>query len=174
MTVHAPDIDYIDLAQVARHVITTRSANPGVVAEAFHLSHPTAELHLTHLEHAWGVVGRPDNRATRRVLIHPNHADHIVDVITKCHGIPPDLHPFSRLAMPGLSAQDHDIVRLVALGCDNKQIAARLGISENTVKSHLLRLFGVFEAANRTHLVTRAFECGLFGHIPRKMSDHRG
>jgi DNA-binding CsgD family transcriptional regulator len=44
------------------------------------------------------------------------------------------------------------LIGLVANGLTNKEIGSALGLSENTVKSHLKRLFLVTGASNRTHL----------------------
>jgi len=40
------------------------------------------------------------------------------------------------------SVREAQIVELIALGCEDKEIATRLGISRRTVRTHLERLFG--------------------------------
>ncbi|MBD3940269.1 response regulator transcription factor [Microbacterium sp. NEAU-LLC] len=60
-----------------------------------------------------------------------------------------------------LTARELDVLRLVATGHGNKQIAARLGIGESTVKTHLLKVFDKLGAADRTHAATLAMERGL-------------
>lgn len=162
-----PDIDYVRLARVAEHIITTRTASPGFVGRELHIGQTAAEIHLADLERNWGIVGRNSDQAIRRVLIHPNHVDHIVDAITKCRGIAPVHHPFARLAMPPLSAEDHILVQLVADGLLNRQIGHRMQIGEETVKTHLRRLFRVLNATDRTNMVYRAYLHGLFGDIPK-------
>ena len=52
-------------------------------------------------------------------------------------------------------------MRLVATGHSNKQIGARLGIGEATVKTHLLHAFEKLGVNDRTRAVTRAMELGL-------------
>ena len=42
--------------------------------------------------------------------------------------------------MPRVSARELEVIEAVAEGLENKQIAARLGISEQTVKNHLARI----------------------------------
>jgi DNA-binding NarL/FixJ family response regulator len=49
-----------------------------------------------------------------------------------------------------LSAREEEVLRLVAAGNANKQIARRLGISERTVKSHLTNIFGRIGVTDRT------------------------
>lgn len=62
---------------------------------------------------------------------------------------------------PVLSAREIDVLRLVARGRSNKQVAADLGIGESTVKTHLLRTFEKLGVADRTRAVTLAMEKGL-------------
>jgi len=50
----------------------------------------------------------------------------------------------------GLSAREDEVLGLVAEGLANKQIAARLGISERTVKAHLGSIFRQLGVADRT------------------------
>ena len=54
-----------------------------------------------------------------------------------------------------------EVLRLVACGRPNKQIACELGIAERTVKLHVTALFSITGARNRTHLLVRATELGL-------------
>ena len=44
----------------------------------------------------------------------------------------------------------------VAEGLTNKQIAVRLGLSENTIRNHLTRVYNKLEAGNRTEAVMTA------------------
>jgi len=60
-----------------------------------------------------------------------------------------------------LTARELDVLRLVATGHSNKQIAVALGIGESTVKTHLLKAFEKLGVADRTRAVTLAMERGL-------------
>ncbi|WP_374975375.1 response regulator [Microbacterium trichothecenolyticum] len=60
-----------------------------------------------------------------------------------------------------LTARELDVLRLVATGHSNKQVAATLGIGESTVKTHLLKVFEKLGVADRTRAVTLAMERGL-------------
>ena len=60
-----------------------------------------------------------------------------------------------------LTARELDVLRLVATGHSNKQIAVALGIGESTVKTHLLKVFDKLGVADRTRAVTLAMERGL-------------
>jgi DNA-binding NarL/FixJ family response regulator len=62
---------------------------------------------------------------------------------------------------PSLSPRELDVLRLVAEGLSNPQIAARLYVGEATVKTHLLHAFEKLEVSDRTRAVTKAMELGL-------------
>jgi DNA-binding NarL/FixJ family response regulator len=69
----------------------------------------------------------------------------------------------SRVRRPqreSLSAREVEVLGLVARGLTNAEIGRRLYISEATVKTHLLRLFGKLGVSDRTAAVTTAFERG--------------
>ncbi|NYD67262.1 response regulator [Agromyces atrinae] len=60
-----------------------------------------------------------------------------------------------------LSPRELDVLRLVAAGRSNPEIAAELFIGEATVKTHLVHAFEKLEVNDRTRAVTRAMELGL-------------
>jgi DNA-binding NarL/FixJ family response regulator len=60
-----------------------------------------------------------------------------------------------------LTVRETEVLRLVASGHSNKQIAVALGIGESTVKTHLLKVFDKLGVADRTRAVTLAMERGL-------------
>lgn len=66
-----------------------------------------------------------------------------------------------RAARPSLSPREHEVLRLVAAGHSNPQIAKALFIGEATVKTHLLHTFEKLGVSDRTRAVTLAMELGL-------------
>ncbi|GAA1782488.1 response regulator [Agromyces lapidis] len=64
-------------------------------------------------------------------------------------------------AAPSLSPRELEVLRLVASGRSNPEIARELFIGEATVKTHLLHAFEKLEVNDRTRAVTRAMELGL-------------
>ena len=62
-----------------------------------------------------------------------------------------------------LTHREHEVLRLVAEGWPNKEIAKAFGLSEETVKHHMTRLLGKVGASNRTELAARAAARGLSG-----------
>lgn len=69
--------------------------------------------------------------------------------------------PQQRPARADLSEREVGVLKEVASGLSNKQIARRLGISEKTVRNHLSRVFSKLRAANRTEAVLSAMRLGL-------------
>ena len=62
-----------------------------------------------------------------------------------------------RHPVPRLTPRQWELMRLVAVGHTNTQIARRLGISERTVRTHLENIYGRLDVSSRTAAVTRAF-----------------
>ncbi len=65
------------------------------------------------------------------------------------------------LASLGISERELEVLRLLAAGCSNKEISARLNVSPNTVKTHVSNLYGKLEVKRRTEAVLRARELGV-------------
>lgn len=61
----------------------------------------------------------------------------------------------------GITARELEILTLVARGLSNREIAAQLFVSENTVKTHCARVFDKVGASRRTQAVQRGKELGL-------------
>jgi DNA-binding CsgD family transcriptional regulator len=62
-----------------------------------------------------------------------------------------------RNPVPQLTPRQWDLLRLIAGGRTNIQIARQLGLSEGTVRTHLENIFSRLNVSNRTAAVTRAF-----------------
>jgi DNA-binding NarL/FixJ family response regulator len=60
-----------------------------------------------------------------------------------------------------LTPREQEVLRMLALGLANKEIAARLNISEHTVKFHVAAILGKLGAASRTEAVARGIRRGL-------------
>ena len=61
----------------------------------------------------------------------------------------------------GISDRELEVLAEIAAGHSNKEIAARLHVSPNTVKTHVARLFEKLGARRRTDALRRARELGL-------------
>lgn len=65
------------------------------------------------------------------------------------------------LAELGITPREAAVLRQIAAGHSNKQIAANLHVSPNTVKTHVARLFEKLGARRRTEALRKARELGL-------------
>ncbi|MDQ7906111.1 response regulator transcription factor [Phytohabitans sp. ZYX-F-186] len=65
-----------------------------------------------------------------------------------------------------LTAREIDILRLVATGCTNREIAGRLFLSEGTVKNHISRILGRLGLRDRTQAAVYAHDHGLLSGEP--------
>lgn len=72
-----------------------------------------------------------------------------------------DVFDHNAASAPVLTQREREVLALLADGFGNKQIAARLGISTNTVKTHLELLFDKLDVSTRTEAVTAAARMGL-------------
>ena len=66
----------------------------------------------------------------------------------------------------GLSQREQEILSLLANGASNKDIAARLNISANTVKVHLRNIYAKIEVSSRTEATLYAVKSGLIRPVP--------
>jgi DNA-binding CsgD family transcriptional regulator len=67
----------------------------------------------------------------------------------------------AQLKQLGITKREFEILELIAQGMSNREIAEKLFVSENTVKTHSSRLFDKLSAKRRTQAVQIAKENGL-------------
>jgi ATP/maltotriose-dependent transcriptional regulator MalT len=89
--------------------------------------------------------------------------------------------PFTPAFGTPLSIRELQVLCLVAQGLDNRQIAARLFLSEATIKTHLRRLSARLGAVNRAHAVALGFQARVLvpgrprvAGVPRVRGGGRG
>ena len=86
-------------------------------------------------------------------------------VVVKEVRVPAVTQPFSlneeRLKGLGITKRELEILELIAQGLSNREIAEKLFVSENTVKTHSSRLFDKLSARRRTQAVQIGKEMGL-------------
>lgn len=66
---------------------------------------------------------------------------------------------------PGLSQRETDVLRAVSQGLNNREIGAKLGISENSVKMHLKRAYFKLGAGDRAEAVALASKRGFLSPL---------
>ena len=66
----------------------------------------------------------------------------------------------------GITRRELEILELIAQGLSNREIAEKLFVSENTVKTHAGRVFDKLGARRRTQAVQLAKEFGIIPEVP--------
>jgi DNA-binding NarL/FixJ family response regulator len=69
--------------------------------------------------------------------------------------------PQPRTLLEPLSPREQEVLRCLAGGMSNKEIGAKLTISEGTVKNHMSQVLGKLQVLDRTQAALRARELGL-------------
>jgi two-component system response regulator DesR len=69
--------------------------------------------------------------------------------------------PQSKQAAEHLSERERDVLRLIAAGATNREIAGRLFLSRHTIKQHTRSVYKKLNARNRAEAVHRAQRLGL-------------
>jgi len=98
------------------------------------------------------------SRAIRRVAdgqadLDPGVQRRLLELIPEQFGTPS--------AGLGLTDREAEVLRLIAAGLSNQEIAERLFVGESTVKTHVNHLFGKIGVRDRAQAVTYAFRNGL-------------
>jgi DNA-binding NarL/FixJ family response regulator len=60
-----------------------------------------------------------------------------------------------------LTPRERELVELIAQGCDNAQIGARLDVREKTVRNHITSIFAKLEVENRSRAIVLARDAGF-------------
>jgi DNA-binding CsgD family transcriptional regulator len=115
------------------------------------------------------MTGRPEKIVTKEVTVEVPVEVRVevpvevrVEVPTATTPAPPAFEvDRARLDAFGITPRELEILVLIAEGLSNREIAARLFVSENTVKTHSSRLFEKLSARRRTQAVQIAKAAGL-------------
>jgi DNA-binding NarL/FixJ family response regulator len=94
--------------------------------------------------------------AAGELLIRPAVTEHVQRGISR-------LNPeFDRIEQPeALTRRERDVLRLIAAGHNNREIADTLHTAEGTIKNHASNIFSKLGVRDRTRAVLRALQLGL-------------
>jgi DNA-binding NarL/FixJ family response regulator len=118
------------------------------------------------------LLGEAVRAGARGYLLKTQPAEELVDAVRRI-AAGEMLMPAARLAelvvgsdqeaqlLDELTPRERDVLRLLAAGLDNRDIADRLGIGYVTVRSHIRNLSSKMNAHSRLEVVARAGELGL-------------
>ncbi|OLT40141.1 DNA-binding response regulator [Serinicoccus sp. CNJ-927] len=132
------------------------------------LNHPPAVLVLTNYDTDSDILGAVEAGASGYLLKDAPLEELIAAIRAAAAGetalapaIAGRLLARMRSPQPNLSARETEVLRLVADGATNNDIAARLHISDATVKSHLVHIYTKLGVSSRTAAVASARDSGL-------------
>ena len=156
---HRPDVTLMDLQMPALNGI---EAIIGIRSEF-----PNARI-IVLTTYAGDVQVLRALKAGARGYILKGHVHReLLDTIRAVHAgqkrIPPEVAAelAEHAVEDDLSSREIDVLRLIATGNANKEIAAQLSIAEETVKSHVTHILAKLAANDRTHAVTIGLKRGI-------------
>ena len=156
---HRPDVTLMDLQMPALNGI---DAIIGIRGEF-----PNARI-IVLTTYAGDVqVLRALKAGARGYILKGHVRRELLDTIRAVHAgqkrIPPEVAAelAEHYAEDELSSREIDVLRLIAAGNPNKEIAAQLSIAEDTVKSHVTNILAKLGANDRTHAVTIGLKRGI-------------
>jgi DNA-binding NarL/FixJ family response regulator len=156
---HRPDVTLMDLQMPNMSGI---EATIGIRSEF-----PNARI-LVLTTYAGDVqMKRAFQAGARGYLLKASVHTDLLDAIRAVHAgrkrIPPEIATelAGHAGEEELTAREMDVLRLIARGNANKEIAAQLSITEETVKSHITHILGKLGANDRTHAVTIGLQRGV-------------
>ena len=94
-------------------------------------------------------------------LIYPSVAKRVLDEFGRLRSAAPAGGDGGDAGYNDLTARELEVLKLVAGGHPNKEIAARLGITERTVKTHISNIFSKLALSDRTQAALYAHRRGL-------------
>jgi NarL family two-component system response regulator YdfI len=101
------------------------------------------------------IIAAIQAAATGLVALHPEVFDSMLSRIRP--GQQSELDPSGQILTP----REIEVLRMIAEGLGNKEIASRLSISDHTVKFHISSIFAKLGASNRAEAVTLGIRHGL-------------
>ncbi len=101
------------------------------------------------------IIAAIQAAATGLVALHPDIFDSMVSRIRP--GQQSELDPAGQILTP----REIEVLRMIADGLGNKEIASKLSISDHTVKFHISSIFAKLGASNRAEAVTLGIRHGL-------------
>lgn len=156
---HQPDVTLMDLRLPD---VSGIDALLAIRAEA-----PEARVIMLTTFEGDANIRRALEAGARGYLLKSTPPADLVEAIRQVHagrkGIPPDVaaHIAEHLGEEALTGRELDVLRLVAGGNRNRDIAERLFISEETVKVHVKHVMEKLGASDRTQAVAIALRRGI-------------
>ena len=139
-----------DVASDTHVIVLTSEAQPGGIAAALRAG---ARAVLPHDVSPEQLITAIEAVATGLVVIHPAEVTAVVSNSVRT--------PVRTELLEELTPREREVLQMLAGGLGNKEIAARLSISEHTAKFHVASILGKLGASTRTEAVSIGIRHGL-------------
>jgi LuxR family maltose regulon positive regulatory protein len=136
-------------------VASAPEASHTLLAEALKLAQPEGMIRT------FADMGEPLAPILRDAALRGITPEYVGQILAAIKGRPKEAAASPSPLVEPLSERELAVLRLVAAGLSNREIAAKLVISPGTAKSHVNHICGKLGVRNRTEAVTRAKELGL-------------
>lgn len=100
--------------------------------------------------------GKPIHKLLRLLASDSPYIAYISTLMDAYQETPPETVRIDGILIEDLSERELEVLRLLAVGMSNREIAEQLIIGNSTVKTHTLNIYRKLDVNNRTHAVTRA------------------
>jgi DNA-binding NarL/FixJ family response regulator len=168
---HAPDVALMDLRMPGCDGIAAtariRDEHPGTRVVVLTTYAEDADILAALRAGALGYLTKDANRQQVAQAVHGAAAGNsVLDPAVSARllavaGAPEPADGGARPVPDNLTAREVDVLRLIAAGLSNREIASKLFLSEATVKSHINRLFAKAAIRDRAGAVRYAYRHGL-------------
>ncbi len=167
-TEHAPDVALMDLimpgmdgVETTRRLVAKSPRTNVVMLTSYHDDeHVFPAIRAGALSYVLKEIGPEEladavrKAAAGEAVLHPRVA---ARVVRELHGARRD----APNVFHELSDREMEVLKLIADGCTNAEIAAKLYLSEKTVKSHVSNILGKLHLADRTQAAVYAWREGV-------------
>jgi DNA-binding NarL/FixJ family response regulator len=159
MDIRMPNLDGL---QATKQIMAARSGSRVLVLTTFDLDEYVYQA-LTAGASGFLLKSAPPEQligavrvvAAGDALLAPSTTRRVIEQFAR---LPP---PGGTDAVAGLTDREQEVLRLVARGLSNAEIAAELFVSDATVKSHVAHLLAKLQLRDRVQAVVLAYESGL-------------
>jgi DNA-binding NarL/FixJ family response regulator len=159
MDIRMPDLDGL---QATRQIVAARSGARVLILTTFDLDEYVYQA-LTAGASGFLLKNAPPEQligavrvvAAGDALLAPSITRRVIEQFTL---LPP---PGGTAVLDGLTEREREVLKLIARGLSNAEIAAELFVSDATVKSHVAHLLAKLQLRDRVQAVVLAYDCGL-------------